>query len=303
MRALVVLLLIAAGRPTQAQPDTRSTNEIAGMESVIDALVSAFDRADVVALGDDHWRKADSDIRIRVIRHPAFPRKVRLILVEFASTAQQATLDRYISGADLPLSEVRKIWQTTTQTNGVWDSPLYAEFLANVREVNKNLPESQKLRVLAGDPPGRSGLPRDETAFSVLKKHLSGAPEKALVIYGAAHLWRTSPKGDAGLVNMLEASFPGRVFSVIAKGGEGEQYQRFERALRTPTRPVLVQLGTQPFRDFPADDFFGNDLKKRVNGEWVSAFQDSGITLGQMADACIYLGMDASVDTRIGPSQ
>src|SRR5262249_5297479 len=75
-----------------------------------------------------------------------------------------------------------------------------------------------------------------------------------------------------------------------------DHYEVFERAVKTSLRPVLVQLGRPPFRDFAADDLFGGDLKKRVNGEWVSAFQG---TLGQMADACIYLGMAPDVETRI----
>jgi hypothetical protein len=100
---------------------------------------------------------------------------------------------------------------------------------------------------------------------------------------------------------MLEATSPGRTFVVITKGGTSREYDVFEHALKTPLRPVLVQLGRQPFRDFATADLFGGDLKKRVNGEWVSAFQGSGITLGQMADACIYLGMAAGVDTRISP--
>jgi hypothetical protein len=35
---------------------------------------------------EEHDRKADSDLRIALVRHPDFPRKVRSIVVEFAST-------------------------------------------------------------------------------------------------------------------------------------------------------------------------------------------------------------------------
>ncbi len=300
MRAQVFSLLFAAQLLGQQQPNA-SSSEIFGFDKVVEALVSAFDHADVVALGDDHWRKLDSDIRIQLIRHPRFAQKVRFIVVEFASTAQQPTLDRYIRGEDVPLADLQKVWRTTTQTNGVWESSVYADFFGAVRELNKSLPADSRVRVLAGDPTAGSGLSRDDSAASIVKKHVLDKGGKALVIYGAAHLWRTSPTGEIGLAGMLEANSPGRTFVVITKGGTSKEYEIFERALKTSLRPVLVQLGKPPFRDFAADDLFGGDLKKRVNGEWVSAFQGSGITLGQMADACIYLGMAPGVDTRIVP--
>jgi len=54
-----------------------------------------YDRHDVVALGEMHARKTDSDLRIALVRHPDFARKVRTIVVEFGATAEQTTLDRY----------------------------------------------------------------------------------------------------------------------------------------------------------------------------------------------------------------
>jgi uncharacterized iron-regulated protein len=300
MGSRLLLLVLAACGLAQAQSNMRNA---AGLDKVIDALVSEFDHADIVALGDDHWRKADSDIRIRLVQHPEFVSKVSSIVVEFASTGQQAVLDRYIRGEDVPIAELRNVWRTTTQINGVWDSPVYAQFFAAVREVNRTLPEKMRLRVFAGDPPTGSDVPRDLSAFSVIKEQVLNKGRKALVIYGAAHLWRAYPTHQARLQNMLEPAAPGRVFVVIAKGGASEEYRTFERALKTPERPVLVQLDKQPFRDFPADEFFANDLKKLVNGQWVSAFQSTGITLGQMADAFIYLGMDPSVENRVLPNR
>jgi hypothetical protein len=41
---------------------------------IVQTLVSAFDHVDVVALGD-HWRKADSDLRIALVRNPEFAQK------------------------------------------------------------------------------------------------------------------------------------------------------------------------------------------------------------------------------------
>ena len=68
-------------------------------------------------------------------------------------------------------------------------------------------------------------------------------------------------------------------------------YVKFDRALQTSVRPVLVSLQRSPFRDFSADEFLGPVLLScRPPGGCRSAFQGSPITLGQIADAVVYFG-------------
>jgi len=131
---------------------------------------------------------------------------------------------------------------------------------------------------------------------------------KALVIYGAAHFYRTAPKDylsnmgqDIGIVSMLEKDYPGRTFAVIPVGYRwalppgvfNPDYRKFDRALKTQVRPVLVPLQRLPFRDFTAEEFGGPLLNCRGPGDCVSVFKGSALTLGQMADACVYVGADA----------
>ena len=125
--ALLILTASLLGQPRNVRP----TDENAGFDKIIQALVSAFDHADILALGEDHGREFDSNLRIGIVRHPDFAKKVRFIVVEFARTARQPILDRYVRGEDVPISET-----------GVWDSPVYANFLAAVREVNRGCPMS-----------------------------------------------------------------------------------------------------------------------------------------------------------------
>lgn len=68
-------------------------------------------------------------------------------------------------------------------------------------------------------------------------------------------------------------------------------YQKFDRALKTPARPVLVSLERSPFADFTAEEFSGQKLLN-CNGTagFVSVFKGSTPTLGRMADACVYFG-------------
>jgi hypothetical protein len=84
--------------------------------------------------------------------------------------------------------------------------------------------------------------------------------------------------------------------------GIDPDYQKFDRALKTQVRPVLVPLQRSPFRDFTAEEFLGRTLTIGAGG-CVSVFQGSSLTLGQMADACVYVGGGANVDSKAKPTR
>ena len=287
-------VIIRAQSVQKAMPNGLVPDESPGLDGIVRSLISAFDRVDIVALGEDHGEKLDSDVRMALVRHPDFAKKVRFIVVEFASTAQQTTLDRYIRGEDVPIAELERVWQTTTDRFGVWKSPMYPGFLAAVRDVNKTLPAEARIRVLAGDPPaGSEPTTRDPSAVSVLKKQVLEKKGKALVIYGAAHFYRKEVNGilltnGGGITKLLEADYPGRTLVVMTVGGPEPQFQKFEKALKTSARPVLVSLQRLPFRDFTAEEFIGQKMLNCRGGNCISSFQGSGVTLGELADACVY---------------
>ena len=173
----------------------RLPDESAGIDGIARTLISVFDQADIVALGEAHGRRLDSDLRIAVVRHPDFAKKVRSIVVEFGSTTEQSTLDRYIRGENVSRAQLEQVWKTTTQAaNGVWDSPIYADFFAAVRDVNSKLPADARIRVFGGDPGPGDNRSRETAAVSVLKEQVLQKHGKALVIYGAAHFYRTMPR-------------------------------------------------------------------------------------------------------------
>jgi hypothetical protein len=131
----------------------RLPDESAGISGIAQALVSAFDHVDVLALGEAHGRTLDSDLRLAMVRHPDFPQRVRSMVVEFGSTTEQSVLNRYVYGEPVSRAQLEQVWKTTTQAhNGVWDNPLYAEFFAAVRDVNARLPIERRIRVFGGDP-------------------------------------------------------------------------------------------------------------------------------------------------------
>jgi hypothetical protein len=49
------------------------------------ALIAAFDQVDIVALGEAPLWSVDADLRIALIRHPDFAKKVRTFVIECGS--------------------------------------------------------------------------------------------------------------------------------------------------------------------------------------------------------------------------
>jgi hypothetical protein len=127
-------------------PKLRLPDESAGIDGIAQTLVSVFDEADIVALGETHQWRLDTDLRIAVVHHPDFAKKVGSIVVEFGSTRGQSTLDRYIRGENVPRAQLEQVWKTTQGANRLWDSPVYAEFLAAVRDVNSRPPADARIR-------------------------------------------------------------------------------------------------------------------------------------------------------------
>jgi hypothetical protein len=314
MRSLILLFTLALPAIAQSQ-NLHLSEESAGNNAIVQTLVSAFDQVDLVALGEGHGRfETESDLRIALVRSPDFAKKVRFIVVEFASITAQATLDRYIRGDNVPSAQLEQVWKTTTQApNGVWDSPIYPAFFAAVRDVNAKLPSAQQIRILGGDPGPGDTRSREGAAADVIKEQVLQKHGKALLIWGAAHFYRALPDqvragmgGDIGLVNLLEPADPGRILSVIVVGHLDRpkpvavdvvpNFQKIDGVLKSHVRPVLVSLQQPPLRDLSAEEFLGRTVTTcRPPGGCRSAFKGSTLKLGQMADAFLYYGGDDNI--------
>jgi hypothetical protein len=294
-------------------------DEAAGIDVIVRALVAAYDQVDIVALGEAHERRIDSDVRIALVRHPDFARKVHSIVIECASVSEQSTLDHYIRGERVPKAQLERVWKATAETtNGFCDAPIYLDFLTAVRDVNSRLPADARIRVLAGHPAPAENRGIEATAVGVVRDQVLDKHQKVLLIFGSAHFYLDGPAdyyesmgGDIGLARRLNTVLPGRTLTVIpigdlprppaVKADTPPDYSKFDRALKSPIRPVLVSLQRLPFRDFTAEEFLGRTLTTcRRSGGCQSVFKGSTLKLGQMADATIYVGGDR-VSTQAKP--
>ena len=156
-----------------------------------------------------------------------------------------------------------------------------------------------------------AGDPRDSTAAKLLELRdaVTRQHGKALLIYGSAHFYRTAPPdylaslGDGvGIRERLDLDYSGRWLAVLPIGGldrppaikkadVAPDYRKFDRALPSPMRPVLISLQRAPFRDFTAEEFLGRSLTTcRGPDGCRSVFKGSALKLGQLGDAGIYVG-------------
>jgi hypothetical protein len=256
-----------------AQPGPHAQKPI----DAIQGVTSAFQEHRVVTVGEDHWLQQAGDFYINLVRDKHFQETVQDIVVEFASRSNQTLLDRYIAGGDVSPAEVKHIWRDTTKVAS-WESPIYANWLAAIRQVNQGLPPSRRLRVLAGDSPidwtkihthaEWAALGDNDISFAeVIANEVLAKKRRALVVLGANHVKKS---GNTNTTTQIESRYPGSIFVVLLDywGLLTPDTQNEIDSLGRST-PVIYALAGTPL------------------GE---ASHQKGTPLSKQADALLYLG-------------
>jgi hypothetical protein len=217
--------------PAQVQQQAKPTGSEPVPEPAIAAILAAFDKYEVVGMPEGHAMKDVNDFILLLIRHPAFPEKVNDIAVECGNSLYQPVLDRYIAGADVPFTEVRKVWRNTTAGVMCGTSGFFEQVFPLVRAINQKLPAEKRLRVLAGDPPidwdqvktaqdlNKFTASRDESIASVMEKEVLSKHRKALMLFGTYHLMHGVGRHSA--VSMYESNYPNVTFVIDGFSGLG----------------------------------------------------------------------------------
>ena len=210
-------LLPAESQSTRTKPTASEPTP----EPAIRAILSAFDRYEVVAMPAAHGMKDVDDFILSLIRDPAFPVKVNDIAVECGNSLYQPALDRYIAGEDVPFTEARKVWRNTTQSMCGY-SGFYEQLFPLVRAINQKLPTTRRLRVLACDPPidwdkiktfeeANKFVDREASIVSVMEKEVLYKHRKALMLFGPFHLLHGI---DDSTVSAYEKDYPNLTFVI-----------------------------------------------------------------------------------------
>lgn len=286
-RIVVLVLFLATVTLHRAGPE----DSIA--VPAIKGIVDDCKQHPVLIIGEAHWLKEAGDFYIRLVRDPEFQRTVQDIIVEFASRNNQPLLDRYLSGEDVPIQDVRKIWRDTTKVAS-WDSPIYAQWLAAIREVNRGLPVSRRLRVLAGDTPVEwsrihnhsdwVALGDNNISFAdVIINEVLKKKHRALVVLGTNHITKSGDReGGENTTTRVESRYPGSTHVVLLI-----YHRTLDRAaqdlLRLPNQktPALFELTESSLSKLADQD--GSPLIKKT-------------------DALLYLGPPDSLQMVLPPA-
>jgi Domain of unknown function (DUF3471) len=225
-------------------------------EPAVTAILAAFDKYEVVGIPEAHGMKDVDDFILSLIQNPAFSEKVNDIAVECGNSLYQPVLDRYISGEDVPFTEVRKVWRNTTQPMcGL--SGFFEQFFPLVRALNQKLPPEERIRVLAGDPPidweqvktvqelDKSMMNREASITSVMEKEVLSKHRKALMLFGTMHLMHAM-----SAVSTYEKNYPNVTFVI-------SELAAFDTD--------LPRLSDSPFASWPVPSL------ARAKGTWLGA--------------------------------
>jgi hypothetical protein len=271
------------------------------VSSATDGIFAAFKTHPIVGLGEWHGLAQELDFYVTLLRDPRFATEVGNIVVEVGDASQQAVIDRYVNGEQVPYAELRKVWSDAV---GWYPTVIWAgsiNIYATIREVNAKLPPDKRIKVWLGEPPidwaaiktreDYASLEklRDSYPAEMVSRKILGKNKKALLIYGVGHF---GIYPEPNLRSLLDTGHPGALFVVSPYVGYAQKdcAARFERHIKSWPTPSLAT----PVR--------GSTLEKDIWRKGCNAFAKpknlpeaqfdiSGPNnLGLNSDALLYLG-------------
>lgn len=253
-------------------------------------VINLFDNAQIVFLGESHWSRQDSDFRIELLKTHNLVSKIDDVVIEFGNSLYQDLLDAYfLDLKDISDTELSKVWRNTTSSSGVWDSPVYKEFLMEVRKINNKLPKKDRIRIVAMGPPidwDKVEVFADQLPFfnrgwsfvRVIEREVIAKNHKALVIIGSGHLNRfdNDMDEDDNLIRRLEALHPQKHFKVVVPVRllTAEALTILSSMVKRTNLPIYINTHMSPFNNLKA----GNYLPETIG------------VLGEVVDGLIFWG-------------
>ncbi len=133
---LLLLCLLGWGLGCSCDNSGEQTAEHPDLSTVAGDILSLWDEADLVCLGETHGSVLDQAMREALVAHPRFAATVDVIVIEFANPLHQALLDRLVlEGEPLSREQLRPIW-LDAGLGEVWELPLYEAFLRAVARLS-----------------------------------------------------------------------------------------------------------------------------------------------------------------------
>jgi len=286
MRKLLFLLISASvlGGPQVLQP--------VKAQGATTAVIGAFASHDIVMLAEWHADKQEHEWLRQLVSTPAFADRVDDIVMEIGNSLYQNSVDRYVSGEDVPFEKVEKAWRNTVASVGA-PSPVYGLLYKTVREVNLSRRGKHQIRIVCGDPyidwdkvrtlddVGPYLGNRDKWYAQVVKTEVLAKKHHALLIAGGAHFLRWN--GPGYIEGELRAAGANPYVVAFGTNAVGT-YDDLDKRFDSWPVPAIVSLARNWVGDLPAMSvLFGGTVAR------------SPLKLGQVADALLYVGQRDSL--------
>jgi hypothetical protein len=248
---LMVGVLLAASNLAAAAQKAPNILPEPTVSPAIDGILAGFQNHPLVAIGNHEDYAQQEDFYAALVRDPRFAREVGNVVVEFGASAHQDIMNRYLNGGDVSFSDLRKVWSDVVGFNVPYAIG-YINFFVQVREVNRKLPQNQRIHVWLGEPPidwskirskaelGRYNPQRDTHPAEILEKEILAKHKKALIIYGGGHFYALD--GRIPMLPLVEKKYPNTVFVVEMYTGFATKActEQFEQAVRNWPTPAVV---------------------------------------------------------------
>jgi hypothetical protein len=277
-------------------------------ERATPAVLQAFRSHDIVMLGETHGNKQEYQWLRSLVGTVEFANRVDDIVMEFSNSLYQQTVDRYVSGEDVPLEEVQGAWRDTVASVGP-ASPVYESFYQAIREINLKRKGKHQIRILCGDPnidwnqvkEAKDIWPylktRDQTYARIVETEVIAKHHRPLLIMGTFHFLRHFDMMPARKQFDIEQQLRAAgakpyliVFGTNTVGKLGEIDHRFD----SWPIPSIVPLADNWVGELPA-------IPVVTEGHG-PAFPS--LKLKDAADVLLYLGPPASLETvQVSPSE
>jgi len=279
----------------------------------VGAILDAFGDHDVVGLTDGriHSDQQAMQLKLALIRSGRFAAMPIDVAVENGNARYQDVMDRYMRGEDVPFSELRHVWDDTTQPQVVNGTDYVNPVYTALREVNQSLPRGQQHRAILGDPPidwsavhthdefQKWLAQRDESGATMIQREILAHGRKALAIYGGGHLQR---KQQASNYNM-DSAIAQTVISLLDRAGlktfvvSAIDARDFDRQWPVPSL-ALVRGTTFGAEIIPQGSLPRVEVKP--DGTFVPLPREKWIDLTQeeQIDAVLYLGPNSTIGER-----
>ncbi len=261
-----------------------------------DAIMQAFEKHNFVAIGDYHWNDAFVRYASELVVKPEFSERVNHIVVEFGNAKYQSVLDDYLLGGEVSEEQLNSVLRGALYFMA-WTPDVYRDFFEAIKQRNKALPQSMKIRVhLAEAPFDWSGM-QDVKVWKQAASHKTDHfyqiaaeriknNEKALMIFGAFHLVN-APKAyvekstqlDWPLATRLEQAFPDSIYSIWPMT-DPEVVKTFSKV----KTPAILDVQQGAMQELRLIDFLPKARYKLAEMGKMDA------QVGELFDAFLYLG-------------